>query len=108
MGAGKTRNEELGRHLGENLRRARRWAALSQEEVARGAAVHRTEIGLVEQGQRVPGVETLIKVAQTINVPEQSLLRGIAWVPGIEGRQGAFVFSAPLSPSALHWAGGAS
>ncbi len=106
MGAGKTRNEELGRHLGENLRRCRRWAAMSQEEVARGAAVHRTEVGLLEQGQRVPGVETLIKVAQTINVPESSLLEGIAWVPGIEGRRGAFVFSAPLSPSMLRWIGG--
>ena len=105
MGAGKTRNEELGRHLGENLRRARRWAAMSQEEVARGAAVHRTEIGLLEQGQRVPGVETLIKVAQTINVPESSLLEGIAWVPGIDGKRGAFVLSSPLDPSMLRWIG---
>lgn len=105
MAAGKTRNEEVGRLLGENLRRARRWAAMSQEEVARGAAVHRTEIGLLEAGQRIPGVETLIKVAQTINVPESSLLHGIAWVPGIEGRRGAFVFSAPLNPSMLRWIG---
>lgn len=101
MGAGKTRNEELGRHFGANLRRCRRWAAMSQEELAKGAAVHRTEIGMLEQGQRVPGVETLIKLAQTLNVPESRLLEGVAWVPGIEGRRGAFVFSAPISPSML-------
>jgi DNA-binding XRE family transcriptional regulator len=105
MPAGKTRNAELARHLGENLRRARRWAAMSQGEVARGAAVHRTEIGLLEAGQRVPGVETLVKVAQTMCIPEARLLEGVAWVPEIDGRRGAFLLSAPLDPSMLRWIG---
>jgi transcriptional regulator with XRE-family HTH domain len=100
-----TRNENLGRHFGENLVRCRKWVRLSQEELARGAALHRTEIGMLEHGRRVPSIETLIKVSRTLNIPEASLLDGIDWVPGADGGRGAFVFHAPLNPSMLRWIG---
>lgn len=104
--ARRTRNADLGQRFGENLVRCRRWANLSQEELARGAALHRTEIGMLEHGRRVPSIETLIKVAGTLNVPESRLLDGIDWVPGVNGRRGEFVFHPPLDPSMLRWIGG--
>jgi transcriptional regulator with XRE-family HTH domain len=103
--ARRTRNADLGRHFGENLVRCRRWAALSQEELSRGAALHRTEIGMLEHGRRVPSIETLIKIARTLNVPEASLLNGIEWVPGVDGRRGGFAFHTLLDPSMLRWIG---
>ena len=60
---------------------------------------------MLEHGRRVPSIETLIKVARTLNLPEASLLEGIDWVPGGEGRRGAFVFHRPLNPSMLRWIG---
>lgn len=103
--ARRTRNADLGRRFGENLVRCRRRADFSQEELARGAALHRTEIGMLEHGRRVPSIETLIKVARTLNIWEASLLDGIDWVPGVNGRRGEFVFHPPLDPSMLRWIG---
>ena len=60
---------------------------------------------MLEHGRRVPSIETLIKVARTLNVPEASLLDGIDWVPGVDGRRGEFVFQTRLNPSMLRWIG---
>jgi len=40
----------VSEQLGRNLRRARRRAYMSQEDLARRAGVHHTEIGLLERG----------------------------------------------------------
>jgi transcriptional regulator with XRE-family HTH domain len=52
--------DELGvaRRFGENLRRVRRQADLSQEELGYRASLHRTEVGLLERGARVPPAST--------------------------------------------------
>jgi transcriptional regulator with XRE-family HTH domain len=54
---------EVAERFGRNLSRARRHAVLSQEDLAGLAGVHRNEIGLLEQGRRVPKIDTLIKLA---------------------------------------------
>lgn len=69
--------------FGENLIRCRERANLSQEELGLRASLHRTEIGLLERGARVPRIDTLIKLAAALNVPlDCRLLDGIAWNPG--------------------------
>lgn len=101
------RNDRLALHFGDNLRACRRHVRLSQEELAARAGLHRTEIGLLEGGGRVPSIETLLRVAAGVEASEARLLTGIDWVPSVErGRMGAFVFSAPLSPSMLWRIGG--
>jgi transcriptional regulator with XRE-family HTH domain len=65
--------------FGQNMRRYRQRARLSQEEVAFLASLHRTEIGLLERGERVPGVDTLIRLAAAISTPPGDLLAGIVW-----------------------------
>jgi len=73
---------DIGTHFGRNLRGARRDAGLSQEAVAVRASLHRTEIGLLERGERVPRIDTAIKLAGAIGVPLAKLTEGIEWSPG--------------------------
>jgi transcriptional regulator with XRE-family HTH domain len=69
-------------HFGENLRAARHKAGLAQEKLAKRAALHRTEIGLLERGARVPRIDTVVKVAGVLDVHPGDLLLGIEWEPG--------------------------
>jgi transcriptional regulator with XRE-family HTH domain len=76
--------------FGENLARARRRAGLSQEEAGIRASLHRTEIGLLERGERVPRIDTAIKLAGSVGATVDELVAGIEWTPGT-ARRGAFV-----------------
>jgi DNA-binding XRE family transcriptional regulator len=79
---GRRRSDEVAVRFGRNLRRCRRQAALSQEELGLRASLHRTEIGLLETGARVARVDTLMKLAGALTVPPAELLKGIHWKPG--------------------------
>jgi transcriptional regulator with XRE-family HTH domain len=81
----------VGAYLGARLRRIRRWQDLSQTELAHHAEVHRTQISLIEGGERVPRVDTLIKLAGGFLIPTGGLLDGIAWEPPGGGRPGRMV-----------------
>jgi transcriptional regulator with XRE-family HTH domain len=73
-----------------NLWRCRRRAALSQEQVAELAGLHRTEIGMLESGARVPRIDTLVKLMGSLEVSANELLDGIEWLPARERREGTF------------------
>lgn len=66
-----------------NLTLLRKAADLSQEELSFRAAVHRTQISLIEGGHRMPRFDTLIKLAGALGVTLQDLTKGIAWEPSI-------------------------
>lgn len=68
--------------VGENLARARKRAGLSQEELGVMASLHRTEISLLERGQRLPRIDTIIKLAGALEIPIEQLIEGIGWSPG--------------------------
>jgi DNA-binding XRE family transcriptional regulator len=68
--------------FGENLSQGRRRSGISQEELAVRASLHRTEIGLLERGERLPRIDTAIKLASALGVPVSDLLAGIDWQPG--------------------------
>jgi transcriptional regulator with XRE-family HTH domain len=55
---------------------------MSQEELGALAALHRTEIGMLENGTRLARVDTLMKIAGALAVSPTELLEGIDWVPG--------------------------
>jgi transcriptional regulator with XRE-family HTH domain len=76
---------EIGERFGQNLRAARSAAGLSQEELAFRAEIHRTEVSLIENGGRRPGLETLTKLIGTLGTSADLLLDGILWVPGKSG-----------------------
>lgn len=80
----------VARRFGTNLRQARKRADLSQEEVGARASLHRTEIGLLERGARVPRIDTLVKLSAALGVRiDCALLEGISWSPA-STRPGAF------------------
>jgi transcriptional regulator with XRE-family HTH domain len=79
----------LAVYFGENLRRCRKRADLSQEELALRASLHRTEIGLLERGERLPRIDTVIKLVAALGLEPDRLLEGIAWNPG-DVTRGAF------------------
>jgi DNA-binding XRE family transcriptional regulator len=81
----------LARHFGGLLRRERQCAGLSQDSLGVLAGLHRTEIGLLERGQRIARIDTLVKVAGGLELPPGALLVGIGWRPGAVRTTGRFV-----------------
>jgi len=87
----------LSHRFGQNLRRVRKRVGISQEELGFRSGLHRTEVGLLERGERVPRIDTLLKLATGLGVRVDSpLLEGILWEAGTTTTTpGAFAFSAP-------------
>jgi XRE family transcriptional regulator, regulator of sulfur utilization len=81
--------------FGNNLRYCRRRAGLSQEEVGFRASLHRTEIGLLERGERIPRIDTAMKLAGALAIPPGELLTDIEWTPGSVIRGGFELTPAP-------------
>jgi len=73
---------EFAIRFGKNLVHCRKRAGLSQEEVGFRASLHRTEVGMLERGIRLPRIDTLIKLAGAIEVEPAELLDGLHWTPG--------------------------
>jgi transcriptional regulator with XRE-family HTH domain len=89
---GRLRSEEVAIRFGRNLFRCRRRAAMSQEELGNLASLHRTEIGMLENGTRLARVDTLMKLAGALAVDPGELLEGIQWTPG-NSAEGSFAIS---------------
>jgi transcriptional regulator with XRE-family HTH domain len=87
----------VARRFAENLRQVRKETGLSQEEVGFRAGLHRTEVGLLERGARVPRLDTLVKLAAALGVRiECPLFEGISWNAGMARTvSGTFAFSRP-------------
>jgi transcriptional regulator with XRE-family HTH domain len=83
---------DVAQRFGENLRRLRKGAGISQEELGLRSSLHRTEIGLLERGARVPRIDTLIKIASGLGIRiDCKLLNGISWTPAT-AEAGGFQF----------------
>jgi transcriptional regulator with XRE-family HTH domain len=65
--------------VGPRIRRIRRGLDLSQEALAYNAEIHRTQISLIEWGERLPRIDTVIKLAGGLGVSPCELLDGIVW-----------------------------
>lgn len=87
---GRPRDTEIAERFGRNLRKARRRAGFSQEELGRLTSLHRTHIGYMEMGKRLPRADNLIKLASALAVAVEELLRGIEWIVTTPTRPGSF------------------
>jgi transcriptional regulator with XRE-family HTH domain len=85
----------VARRFAENLRQVRKETGLSQEEVGFRAGLHRTEVGLLERGARVPRLDTLVKLASALGICiDCPLFEGISWSAGTATTvPGEFAFS---------------
>jgi transcriptional regulator with XRE-family HTH domain len=72
----------VAQQFGDNLARIRKRADMSQETLAWGASLHRTEISHLERGLRVARVDTVAKLAGALEVDPGELFQGIKWAPG--------------------------
>ncbi len=69
----------LSVHFGKRLRVCRERAKVTQEALGENASLHRTEIGLLERGQREPRLSTIIKLADALSIPLAEFFIGIDW-----------------------------
>lgn len=63
--------------FGENLRGARHKAGLSQDTLAKRADVDRSALSGYERGRREPNLRTIVKLARALQVPADTLMRGL-------------------------------
>jgi transcriptional regulator with XRE-family HTH domain len=69
----------VAEQIGDNLRLARRRANLSQEDLARRAGLHHTEISLLECGRQLPGLDTCMKIVEATEADPRVLFAGVTW-----------------------------
>lgn len=75
---------EMKLRFGQNLARCRKRVAVSQEELSFRASIHRTEVSLLERGERMPRVDTALRLAGSLGVSLDDLVAGLEWRPGYE------------------------
>lgn len=68
---------DICKRFGTRVRALREVQGLSQEELAQKAGLHRTYVGGVERGERNISLVNIEKVAVALDVPLDSLMKGI-------------------------------
>ena len=63
--------------LGEEIRKARLKARLSQEALADKAGLHRTYISLLERNKKSPTLETLLRICRALGVSAAGIIKKI-------------------------------
>ena len=63
--------------LGKRIRELRAKQGFSQEAFADHCGLHRTAMSLIERGQRVPSLRTLLTISSGFGISLSQLLRGI-------------------------------
>jgi transcriptional regulator with XRE-family HTH domain len=75
-------NDALRERFGINLRASRKRLGLSQEAFGFRAEVHPRSLSPFELGQRLPRIESFIRLAGALKVRPNDLVEGISWTPG--------------------------
>jgi transcriptional regulator with XRE-family HTH domain len=65
------------RALASRIKELRDQKGISQEELAHRAGLSRTGMGFLETGKRWPRLDTLMKVADGLNITLDELLKGL-------------------------------
>jgi transcriptional regulator with XRE-family HTH domain len=73
---------QVAEYLGPRIRRLRRGLDMSQETLANNAGIHRTQISLIESGEHLARVDSVIKIAGGLGFTPCDLLGGIVWEVG--------------------------
>lgn len=76
--------------VGERIREERNRQGMTQWTVAVTAELDRKHISMIETGQAEPRIGTLIRIAGALDVPVETLIAGLVFVPN-EGSAGGHV-----------------
>lgn len=68
---------EANEQFGENLRRLRDGAGLTQMELSNRSGLDMAEISRLENGHRDPRLSTLVRLADGLELPVNMLLDGV-------------------------------
>lgn len=74
-------SDELRARFGLNLRECRRRLGASQLELSLRAETHMNAISTLELGQRLPRIDTFIRLAGALEATPNELAAGILWTP---------------------------
>lgn len=66
----------------ENVRRLRRRAGISAEELGNRAGIHFNHVGSIERGKVEPRLGTLVRLIGALDTTPGEILDGISWRPG--------------------------
>ncbi len=69
------------KRVAANLRSARRRLDISQETLGILAGLHRTEIGMLENAERIPRIDSVVKLATVLEIPVDQIVDGLTWEP---------------------------
>jgi len=73
---------ELSKHFALVLGRGRLRADLSQEELAFQSGMHKTAVTHLERGDRLPRLDSIVRLAGGLEIEPSDLLDGIRYRPG--------------------------
>jgi len=63
--------------IGDEIKKARARAKLSQEELAFRAGVHRTYISILERNKKSPTLDVLLRICSALGVSPSSMVKKI-------------------------------
>lgn len=64
----------LAKNIGQTIKLYRGQLGISQEELSHRAGVHVTHLSHLENGSRLPTLETLLKICDGLNIPTSRVL----------------------------------
>jgi transcriptional regulator with XRE-family HTH domain len=76
--------------VGERVREERKRQGMTQWTLAEIAELDRKHISMIETGQAEPRIGTLIRIAGALDVPVETLVAGLVYVPS-EGSTGGHI-----------------
>ncbi|MEU5608476.1 helix-turn-helix transcriptional regulator [Streptomyces sparsogenes] len=65
------------RAVGDRIRELRTWRNLTQERLAERADMDRQAVNRIEQAHQAPGLDSLIRIAEALDVPLAELVRDV-------------------------------
>ncbi len=80
MGSPARKHKPVLRHrklIGEAIRRYRKEANLTQEQLAELVNLNPKYIGEVERGEKIISIEALLRIAEKVNVPISEFFRNV-------------------------------
>lgn len=72
-----TGREEIGERFGRNLADARKWAGLTQQQLAERVSMTQMDVSRIERGLHCPRLDTVARFAEALDVLIADLLFGV-------------------------------